>query len=72
MLMGSTMTLMPSLLEHLVAVRDLVEDHAVLEAGAAAALDVDAQAAPGHGLLLLLQDPLDLRQGIVRNLNHFD
>src|SRR6185436_6916300 len=48
------------LLEHLVAVGRLVEDHAVGEAGASPALDVDAQAAGGDVGLLLLQDPLDL------------
>src|SRR6185436_5390221 len=36
------------LLEDLVAVRDLVEDHSVLEAGAAAALDINPEAALGQ------------------------
>ena len=47
-------------LDDLVAFADLVEDHPVLEAGAAAPLHVDPEPALGQVLLLLLENPLDL------------
>src|SRR5205807_7922723 len=47
-------------LEDLVAFGDLVEDHPVLEPGAATSLDVDPEATLGQVGLLLLQHRLDL------------
>src|SRR5437667_11998309 len=57
-------------LEDLVALGLLVEDHAVGEAGAPPALDVDAKAARGDVGLLLLQDPLDLFGRRVGEVDH--
>src|SRR5215831_13757967 len=54
-----------------VAVGGLVEDHAVGETGAAAALDVDPEPALGDVLLLLLQDALDLLGRVRREGDHY-
>ena len=47
-------------LDDLIALAALVEDHPVLEAGAAASLHVDPEPALGQVLLLLLENPLHL------------
>src|SRR6185369_8979720 len=58
------------LLEDLVALGGLVEHHPVGKARAAAALDVDPQAALGDAGLLLLEDALDLLRGRVGDVDH--
>ena len=58
------------LLEDLVAFRDFVEDHPVLEPRTAAALDINPEAALGQVRLLLLQYRLDLLRRSGGDIDH--
>src|SRR4029450_11124264 len=60
----------PVLLEDFVAVRDLVEDHPVLEPGTATALDINPEAALGQVGLFLLQYRLDLFRRSGSDIDH--